>query len=80
MSEKKVLCTTCGKAPGFEKQMGGMGGSVFPMSGDGSVYWRLVCDCPHKQNIEFLRSQFFAQGEWESENYKMEKVAPIHEK
>lgn len=72
MSKKKILCTTCGKAPGFKKQMGG---GIFPMSGDGSVYWRLLCDCPHKQDIEFLRSQLFAQSEWESKNYKMEKTA-----
>ena len=68
MCKKRILCAVCGEAPQFEKMMGG---GAFPMSGDGSVYWRLVCDCPHKQNIEFLRSKSYAQSEWESENYKL---------
>ena len=68
MCKKGILCTVCGKAPQFEKMMGG---NDFPLSGDGSVYWRLVCDCSHKQNIEFLRSKSYAQSEWESENYKL---------
>lgn len=72
MSKKRVLCTTCKEEPGFEKIMGG---SVFPLSGDGSVYWRLTCNCPHKQSIEFLHSQLLAQAEWESANYKMDKTA-----
>ena len=66
---KKVLCTTCGEEPGFEKQMGGA--AFGPGSGDGSVYWRLVCDCSHKKDVEFIRSKYFAQLTWESETYKI---------
>ena len=40
MCKKRILCTVCGEAPQFEKMMGG---GTFSMSGDGSVYWRLVC-------------------------------------